>query len=252
MSSVGPANPKVPDFQTAATFFARYIANKDRYVPVEGPWESGQSIPLAPRRKKVRQILYWSAYDRCWLAMDDKQIVLRDDIWPTIVSKIRQSGTSGENHTWDAIRKDYDGILKKDVVLACKTWTRFHLWLLDTGNGAQGAVTPGPSPTRRITTLKLHVNTPGPSNTSANIPQPQFRGPQRVAEAIVTPTAPHRDAQMTEEDYSTVSIDDTVRRRRQPRQAAAKSLDRCLASRVSKSVSKGRQHARGSRSRGKT
>ncbi len=280
MSSVSPVpRGRSPDLK-AAIAFHKYIAKKDRYIPVQGPSERGHPTPLAPRRKKIGVLPHWNVDDNCWKTAEEKEVVLKDDIFTTIVSEIRGSGISDWYATWEAIKKKHDGILQEDVKEACRQWNDKDLSRSEIGNGARRAVMPGPSSTRMTTSLQDQVSSPEPTCTRANTPQPQLHTPQQVAQTSTTtmplrakspqqvaqcilaptpqpsdqgiPTPEPSDQQMGVDDHSTASTDDTSRRQRHPAQTTSNPIDRVRDSRVSKSVSRGRQHDGRARSRGNT
>lgn len=141
MSSNEPTlDLRVPDIEAAITNFTHYIQHEAllRYDMKLGPLPFGsRSLPLAPRRGEIEETLYWSAADGCWYNIDKQEIVLREDIWKTIVSVInRLGGDTCSDYVYNAIREKYHYTSQKDVRVACMEWRNHNLSLLDKYDGA--------------------------------------------------------------------------------------------------------------------
>lgn len=94
----------------------------------------GITRPLEPRHEKICETLHWSANSRCWYAADQRQVVLKEQNWPTIVSEIIRLGDTRQRPIFDAIKTRYVHISRRDIVEACRLWKKYHLSLLDPGN----------------------------------------------------------------------------------------------------------------------
>ena len=131
---------KVADLGTAKAEFARYIADKSRYVSIteqEGPLRHGEQRLLSRRRWYIKQTMQWDIERLCWKSKDGRPLVTMDRIWDTVICEMRQLHTHGQKLVWTTIKAKFDGILEDDVRMICKIWYNHGLSQLDRHNESQ-------------------------------------------------------------------------------------------------------------------
>ena len=153
---------KVPDLRAAKAEFSSYIADKSRYVSIteqQGPLRHGEQKLLGRRRWYIKQRMQWDAERLCWRNKDGRPLIVKDLIWDTVISEMRQLDTHGQRLVWTTVKAKYDGILEDDVRTICQAWYRHGLsqlisgkepqWTLYRNNVELTAPSDPPSSTRR-------------------------------------------------------------------------------------------------------
>ena len=153
---------KVPDFRAAKAEFTSYIAGKSRYVSVtgqQGPLRDGEVKLRTPRRRYIKQTMQWDAEGLCWRNKDGRPLIIKDLIWDTVISEMRQLDTHGQRLVWTTVKAKFDGILEDDVRMICQVWYKHGLsqlnrriesqWTLYGDNVELAAPSSIPSPIRR-------------------------------------------------------------------------------------------------------
>ena len=140
ISNMSSKITKSPALRAAKAEFLSYITDKSRYVSTtdqQGPLRHGEARLLARRRWYINQTMQWDVEGLCWRNKDGRPLIIKDLIWDTVISEMRQLHTHGQRLVWTTVKAKYDGILEDDVRMICKVWYKHGLSRLDRRNESQ-------------------------------------------------------------------------------------------------------------------
>ena len=81
--------------------------------------------------------MHWDAEGLCWRSKDGRPLIIKDLIWDTVISEMRQLDTHGQRLVWTTIKAKFDGIVEDDIRTICKVWYEHGLSQLNRRNELQ-------------------------------------------------------------------------------------------------------------------